>query len=209
MDLLEIKYLISYISFEGIYRKETLELPKEVLREAIINAIIHRDYIGAHTQLKIYPDKIVLWNEGSLPESLTVSDLKREHPSRPRNELLADIVFKAGLIETWGCGTLKMVNLCKQIGLPEPEFTQEFGGFSITFCKDIYNSENLYKFNINERQKNAIEYMKKNKRINNSTYQKINIISKPTATQDLTDLINKGLITKLGTRGAGTYYILK
>ena len=113
IELLRAKYLISEIRFEGIYRKEEMEYPEEALREAIINAVIHRDYIGAHTQLKIYPDKLLLWNEGTLPKDIKIADLKKSHPSRPRNELLADVFFKAGLIETWGRGTIKITNECK------------------------------------------------------------------------------------------------
>jgi len=74
IELLRTKYLISEISFEGIYRKEKLEYPEEALREAIINAVIHRDYIGAHTQLKVYTDKIILWNDGSLPNEIKIED---------------------------------------------------------------------------------------------------------------------------------------
>ena len=127
MGLLKTKYLVSEIKFERIYRKEELEYPEEALREAIINAVIHRDYIGAHTQLKVYSDKIILWNDGGLPNEIKIEDLKKNHLSKPRNELLADIFFKAGLIETWGRGTIKITDECSNAGLPEPEFKEEFG----------------------------------------------------------------------------------
>jgi len=129
--LLRTKYLISKIRFEGIYRKEELEYPEEALREAIINAVIHRNYVGAHTQLKIYPDKLMLWNEGNLPKGVKIEDLKKNHLSKPRNELIADIFFKAGLIEAWGRGTIKITDECRKQGLPEPNFKEEFGGFSV------------------------------------------------------------------------------
>jgi len=137
MEILRTKYFLSEIKFEGIYRKEELEYPEEVLREAVINAVIHRDYIGPHTQLKIYPDKLILWNEGKLPREIKIEDLKKNHLSKPGNELLADIFFKAGLIEAWGRGTVEIVNLCKNYGLPEPEFEEYFGGFMVTFYKDM------------------------------------------------------------------------
>lgn len=91
MEILRTKYLISEIRFEGIYRKEELEYPEEALREAIINAVIHRDYIGPHIQLKIYPDKVILWNVGTLPKEIKIEELKKNHSSYPRNELLADV----------------------------------------------------------------------------------------------------------------------
>ena len=65
-------------------------------REAIINAVVHRDYVGAHTQIKVYPDRLALWNEGGLPSGIKIEDLKKSHASKPRNELIADVFFKAG-----------------------------------------------------------------------------------------------------------------
>ena len=208
MELLSAKYLISKIRFEGIYRKEELEYPDEALREAIINAVIHRDYIGTHTQLKIYPDKLILWNEGTLPKDIKIADLKKSHPSRPRNELLADVFFKAGLIETWGRGTIKITNECKKAGLPEPEFKEEFGGFSIYFYKDIFSEENLRKMGLNERQSKAVLYVKEKGKITNSEYQELNSISRQMSTIDLTDLVSKKVFIKMGKAGKGIAYHL-
>jgi ATP-dependent DNA helicase RecG len=75
------------------------------------------------------------WNEGGLPPGIVVADLKKWHLSRPRNELLADVFFKAGMIEAWGRGTIKIVDECKKAGLPEPEFREQFGGLSVHFRK--------------------------------------------------------------------------
>ena len=208
IELLRAKYLISEIRFEGIYRKEELEYPEEALKEAIINAVIHRDYIGAHTQLKIYPDKLILWNEGTLPNGIKIADLKKSHPSRPRNELLADVFFKAGLIETWGRGTIKITNECKKAGLPEPEFKEEFGGFSVCFYKDIYTEEKLRKIGLNERQIKAIKYVKERGKITNREYQELNKCSRNTVTNDLRKLIQKGIIKESGKKGAGAFYVI-
>ncbi len=209
IELLRAKYLVSEIRFEGIYRKEELEYPEEALREAIINAVIHRDYIGAHTQLKIYPDKLILWNEGTLPKDIKIADLKKSHPSRPRNELLADVFFKAGLIETWGRGTIKITNECTKAGLPEPEFKEEFGGFSIYFYKDIFTEENLRKMGLNERQVRSVLYVKEKGKITNKEYQKLFELKKRQATDDLKAIEKKGLFERIGTTGKGTHYVLK
>ncbi|MBM4146066.1 MAG: transcriptional regulator [Nitrospira sp.] len=208
IELLRTKYLISEIRFEGIYRKEEMEYPEEALREAIINAVIHRDYIGAHTQLKIYPDKLILWNEGTLPKDIKIADLKKSHPSRPRNELLADIFFKAGLIETWGRGTIKIINECKKAGLPEPEFKEEFGGFSVCFYKDIYTEEILRKMGLNDRQIKAVKYLKERGKITNREYQELNTCSRNTVTNDLRKLIQKEIIKESGKKGAGAFYVI-
>ncbi|MDZ4383663.1 MAG: ATP-binding protein, partial [Thermodesulfovibrionia bacterium] len=166
----------------------------------------HRDYIGAHTQLKIYPDKLILWNEGTLPKDIKIADLKKSHPSRPRNELLADVFFKAGLIETWGRGTIKITNECKKAGLPEPEFKEEFGGFSVCFYKDIYTEKKLRKMGLNERQIKAVMYVKEKSRVTNKEYQGIAGVKERLATMELNDLVNKNVLQKIGVTGRGTYY---
>jgi len=99
MDVLKSKYLISPIHYEGLQRIERLEVPEEALREAIFNSIIHKDYTGAPIQLSVYNDKLILWNEGRLPDDFSIETLLGKHPSRPANKNIADIFFKAGFIE--------------------------------------------------------------------------------------------------------------
>jgi len=135
IEILRLKYLENRFYYEGIYRKEDLIYPEEALREAIINAVIHRDYIGSHTQLRVYDDKLWLWNSGKLPEGISFKELKKPHSSCLRNKYLADVFFKAGFIEAWGRGTLKIVDKCKEKNLPEPEFSEMTGGFLVSFFK--------------------------------------------------------------------------
>jgi len=209
LELIKTKYLISEIKIEGLNRKEYLAIPEEALREAILNAVIHRDYIGAHTQIKIYRDHLTIWNEGNLPEPIKIADLKSEHPSKPRNELLADIFFKAGYIEAWGQGTLEIINICRNFQLPEPEYREEFGGFSVTFFLSEYHKKFIDSLKLNHRQKELLNYLKENDFVTNTAYQELFSVSKGTATQDLMDLVSKSVLDKTGTRGAGTHYKLK
>jgi ATP-dependent DNA helicase RecG len=88
MEILNRKYLIRPISYEGLLRKEPLEYPEEALREAILNAIIHKDYHGTTIFLSIYDGHLAIWNPGKLPDSLTVDQLKSRHRSVPRNRYL-------------------------------------------------------------------------------------------------------------------------
>lgn len=136
---------VSYV-IEDVHRKDVWDYPLPAIREACINALIHREYMdSAEIQIKIYDDRIWFWNPGGLPEGLTIEDLKKEHASKPKNKLLAMVFYYAGLIERWGTGTKRMVDLCKKQGLPEPEFKEEFGGFSVILQKDIYNERYLKK----------------------------------------------------------------
>jgi ATP-dependent DNA helicase RecG len=210
LDILDKKFLIAKISYEGLHRVEQWEYPYEAVRETIINAIVHRDYMGAPIQISVYDDKIIVWNEGSLPNDLTIDDLKEQHSSRPHNPILASSFFKGGLIEAWGRGTVKIINECKNAGLPEPKIENVFGGIQVTLFKNLLDKTKLIELGLNIRQIKAIEHLKEYGEITNSKYQKINSISKATATRDLTELVEKYKLTeKKGETGIGTFYVLK
>lgn len=114
-------------------RKVIWEYPLEALREAVINAICHRDYMdNGQTQIRIYDNRLMVWNPGNLPDGLSVEMLKKEHRSIPKNRLIAKIFFYAGLIEQWGGGVAKMIQANRAAGLPEPKF-EERGGFRVVF----------------------------------------------------------------------------
>ncbi len=132
LEQINHKFIIKNITFEDMYRLETPEYPREALREAILNALVHRTYMGAHTQIRVYDDKITFWNDGKLPSDLTLEALKQPHSSKPRNLIVADVCFKGGLIDAWGRGTVKIIESCKEAGLLEPELTERDGGFLVT-----------------------------------------------------------------------------
>ena len=209
LDILDKKFLISPISYQGLQRVENWEYPYEAIREVILNAIVHRDYMGAPIQISVYNDKLMVWNEGSLPDDLTIEDLKKKHSSRPHNPILAGTFFKGGLIEAWGRGTIKIINECKKAGLPEPIIESASGGISITIHKNVFESKSLVNKGLNQRQIKTIEFLKDNKTISNKSYQDLCDVSKATATRDLTELVEKyKLLERTGEVGAGTTYKL-
>ena len=165
--------------------------------------------MGAPIQISVYDDKLIVWNEGSLPENLTIDDLKKKHSSRPHNPFLASAFFKGGLIEAWGRGTIKIINECKKAGLPEPLIEKVSGGISITLFKNSLDNKTLIDKGLSARQIKAIEYLKENKQLTNKIYQGICEVSKATATRDLTELIEKfKILERSGEVGAGTTYKL-
>ncbi len=209
LEILDKKYFTKSISYDGLHRVETTEYPYEAIRETLLNAIVHRQYVGAPIQISIYDDKIMVWNYGTLPDPITLEDLKRKHASHPRNPILADVFFKGGLIESWGRGTLKIINECKLAGLPTPEIAEMTGGIVVTIYKNIYNEKYLAKLDLTERQLKAIMHVKEKGSITNSAYQELCGVSKATATRDLTELIEKfKLLERTGEVGAGTVYKL-
>jgi len=210
LEILRTKYLLSEIKYEGIHRRDILEYPYEALREAIINALIHRDYSGtSQIQIRVYPDKLMIMNEGKLPPEVPVEKLKTSHLSVPRNTLLAEIFYYAGFIESWGHGTIKIVDNCIEQGLPEPDFTEENGVMTVIFYKDKWNEENLKKLGLNERQIKAVMYIREKGKITNKDYKElIKDISRITATRDLTNLVEKGILKMVGIGKRQVHYIL-
>ncbi|MEW6620374.1 MAG: ATP-binding protein [bacterium] len=139
----------------------------------------------------------ICWNVGTLPKEIKIDELKKSHSSYPRNELLADVFFKAGLIEAWGRGTIKITDECKKAGLPEPEFKEEFGGFLVYFYKDIYTEENLRKMGLNERQIKVVMYVKEKGEVTNKEYRSMFGITDRMALIDLNSLCSMGIFKKL------------
>lgn len=191
-------------------REEIWEYPLPAIREALINSLIHRDYFKSNvqTQIKIFDDHIWFYNVGGLPEGITLKDLKRPHSSVPRNPLIVHIFYLAGFIEAVGSGIGRIIDSLKSQELPEPEFKEEMGGFSVRFYKDIYTEENLRKMGLNERQIKAVMYVKEKGQITNKEYQELNSVSKPSATRDLQVLVELGILEQQGTTGKGTFYVL-
>ena len=207
MEFLLTKYTRAIISYEGVSRIETYEYPKDALREAIHNAVAHKDYSGGYPiQISIYPDKIMIWNYGQLPEGWTIADLLEKHSSQPYNPDIANAFFRIGYIESWGRGIDKMKEKCLEANLPAPILSVKGNDFWITFRKDIYNKDDLSKLGLNERQIKAILYVKEKGRITNKEYQEINNVSKRTAAYELVELTKKHKLFKQLGASVGTFY---
>ena len=209
LEILRTKYLVSNIKYEGIHRRDILEYPYEALREAIINALIHRDYSGtSQIQIRVYSGKLIIMNEGKLPPEIPVEKLKTNHLSIPRNTLLAKIFYYAGFIESWGHGTIKIIENCIKQGLPEPDFVEEYGVMTVIFYKDKWNEKNLKKLELNERQIKAVMYVKENGKITNKEYKGLCNISRQTITRDLTELVQKKILMLVGKAKRDAQYVL-
>ncbi len=134
LERLDRKFFIKAIRFEGLHRYETPPYPREALREAFLNALVHKSYgSGIHIQCRVYDTSLTLWNDGNLPDDLPAEALLRPHASKPRNPLLAAACFKAGYIDAWGRGIEKMTHACESAGLPTPIFESNSGGVLATF----------------------------------------------------------------------------
>jgi len=185
------------------------ELPRDAVAEAIVNAVAHRDYAShASVQVMLFADRLEIWNPGELPSPLTPELLRSAHASIPRNPLLAEPLFLARYIEKAGTGTLDMIALCREAGLPEPEFRQDGGQFVQTLWRDWLTNSMVMALDLNDRQKMALDFVRANRRIDNAGLRKLTGAIYRTASRDLEDLVRKGVLSKVGKTGRSAHYVL-
>ncbi|MFA6333119.1 MAG: ATP-binding protein, partial [Methanoregula sp.] len=198
------------ISGETPERKEHWDYPLPALREALMNALVHRDYFKKNEQImiKIYDDTIWFHNPGGLPKGLSIEQLKEKPQSIPRNPLIARIFYLAGYIERYGSGIQRILTSFADAGLPEPEFQTDTWGLALTMKKDIFTGEYLAGMGLNERQVNAVIYVKIHGRITNREFIGLTAqkVTTKTASRDLKRLCDIGILKQIGTTGKGTFY---
>ncbi len=183
------------------------EIPHAVIREAIVNAVAHRDYTsGGAVQVSVFADRVEVWNPGVLPAPLTTESLRRPHGSIPRNHRLCEALFLARYIEKFGTGTLMMIRESRAHNLPEPDFAQRGGEFTIALWRDWLTDDVLAGFHLNDRQTQAVSHVKQTGRISNSEYQRLTGAARKTAARDLDDLVEKGVFVRVGEK-RGSHYV--
>lgn len=138
MEALDAKYLIRPIHYEGMQRREPMELPEEGLREILYNLEIHKDYNGPDSLIRVFDDRITFWNQGSLPAGITPESIFRPHDSQPRNRLIANAFYMAGFVEAWGRGYELITEAFTKEGLEVPTIEEEFGGVRVIVKREIF-----------------------------------------------------------------------
>ncbi len=134
LEILQAKYLKAAISYDGVQRVESWPVPSAALREALLNAVSHKDYSSnIPIQISVYPDKLMIWNPGQLPPDWTIRQLMEKHASLPFNPDIANVFFRAGMVESWGRGFERIMQACKDAGIPAPELRYEQTGLWIIF----------------------------------------------------------------------------
>lgn len=200
----------------GFAREETSEYPVAVVREALVNAVAHRDYSirGEGIRLLMFSDRLEVYSPGRLPGHVTLANLKDERYSR--NEAIVAVLSDLGYIERLGYGIDRMIAAMRDAGLPEPLFEETAAGFRVTLRSagnDLVSpAPDLQRWGhgtLNERQERAMAFVREHGRITNSDLQEMTPdVSPETVRRDLADLVEKNLLLRIGSKRA-TYYILK
>jgi ATP-dependent DNA helicase RecG len=197
---------------EEFERHDQPVYPPLGLREALVNALCHRDYSipGGAMHVAIFDDRLEITSTGLLPPGITVADLKREHVSRPRNPLIAEVFFRRGLIERWGRGTQKIVELCVAAGQPEPEFEEQAGSVVVRFRPSSYVPALRVSHGLSARQREVLQILgdRKKWKVQDILARLAAPPAKRTLQDDLSLLRQFGLIESSG-RGQGARWWLK
>ena len=233
IETIYVKYLKGIISYKGLQRIDSYLVARSALREALLNAVVHKDYsTGVPIQIKVFPDKVIVFNTGGLPENWTVETLLSTHSSVQRNPFIAEGFFRSGMIEAWGRGIEKIMLACREYDKPLPIFSSNKSGTDITFNGEIYNEnvgENVG-VNVGENdfvEKYQIKYTKKyplKYTLNDTQNKIINIMTKkpeitidklateigltiPGIKKNIDQLKKAGLIKRNGSRKTGSWII--
>lgn len=202
---------------EGMFRRDIPEYPREAFREAIANAVAHRDYSpyvrGSHIQIRMFADRLEVHSPGGLFGNVTVENLEDEHSTR--NARLMRMMEDMHIVENRGSGIKAMLQSMREANLEPPRFDDRRSSFRVTFLNHtLMNPESIAWLNqfshipLDDRQRLALIYLRHHESITNSEYRRLNRVDTTAAGQELRGLVQVGLVEQKGV-GRWTTYTLK
>lgn len=201
---------------QGLERKDWTQFPLAVVREVLVNAVAHRDYLirGEGVRITLYTDRLECHSPGRLPGHMTIENIADQRFSR--NESIVQVMADFGLIERLGYGINRMFIQMEAAGLLPPTFAETDGGFLVTLYNNIESDQTANDSNdqwrrmgLNDRQISAIGVVNERHRITNGEMQEMHdSVSTETLRRDLADLVERGIFLRIGDK-RGAYYILK
>jgi ATP-dependent DNA helicase RecG len=220
-------FILKHINLRGeissLYRKDTYEIPVVALREALINALIHRDYINGGRDIKvgIYDDIVNIVSPGGFPNTITASDIEAGR-SEARNKVIANVFKTLGLIEQWGSGIKRIKSSCLEHGLSVPQIA-ESGDFvdveiyrpplHATIIADGLASDTAGHRRIppdtelSHEKQLIIDYISSNQQINSKQVEALLTLKERRVREILSQMVEVGLLVRKGS-GPKTYYVL-
>jgi len=210
METIYLKYFKGMISYRGIQRVESYPVPREAMREAILNAIVHRLYNSPiPIQIRVYSDKVVISNDGRLPEDWTIADLLSAHRSEPHNPSIATTFFRSGMIESWGRGIDKITKACEAAGKLEPSFEIKHGReFIVTFYTDTSVGDDVGEsVGVNNTRQTILNLMQQTPTITAQQLADMVGISKRRIESNISYLKQEGMIERVGSAKSGHWIV--
>jgi len=221
-------FILNHINLRAeikdLYRTDTYEIPKVALREALINALIHRDYInhGRDIKVGVYDDIVNIVSPGSYPNGINQADIESGR-SDARNRVIANVFKELGLIEQWGSGIARIKSSCLEVGLKEPKIEEMNDFVDVEFYRP--NSVELVpnkketvgkpsdtvgkpSDNLTSQEEKTIQYLNEHERVASKEIEKLLGIKESRTRELLKSMVDKGLIERVGA-GRSTYYVLK
>lgn len=194
---------------EGLQRQETYDYPPEAVREALVNAICHRDYSiqGQRVEIRLFDDRMEIMSPGGLPGHITLENILDEHYSR--NPRLVRGLYYWGYIEELGQGMDIIYDSMSRAHHPPPQLKDTGRNFTVTLFNAVDTDAIEFGEDLNPRQMRALQFLAQHERITNSQYQQLcPEVTPETLRLDLKDLVEKGILLRIGDK-RGTYYIRK
>ena len=206
-DFINQKELTTEISYDNITRIEHYPFPKDAVREAVFNALIHQDFsVGVPVQISVYKDKLYISNDCVFPASWTADTLMQKHRSLPHNPDIANTFFRAGFIESWGRGVEKICNLCKEYGIDEPEYAVHPNDIMMMFKANmIFVAQK--DDTVNDTVNAILALIKQNPSITYEDLTEKTGKSRRTISRIITELKTTGTIARVGSDKTGHWMI--
>lgn len=191
-----------------IHRREKLEYPYTALKEAVINALIHRDYSNtSNLQIKVFDNKLVMYNGALLSPEVPIENFSKPHQSKPFNPIIASVFYKAGLIENWGKGTINIIDDCVNYNIPKPTFEYAFSAVRTTFYNNSDFSNGTLNGTLNERQKTILGLMKNKPNVTIQELINLSKIPRRTIMREIKKLKELNIIKRIGSDKTGYWEV--
>ena len=211
VELVYLKYMRAKITYDGMQRIERYFVPEAALREALLNALCHKEYqSGVPIQISVYADRLHIANCGRLPENWTIENLMRKHASSPYNPNIAHVFYLAGFIESWGRGIEKICLACKNDGVPQPEYTINPRDIMIKFTAPgdrIVKVAGRVTDRVTENERAVLLLLEEDPGYTMQQLAEILSVSRKTIASRLKKLKEKGAIERVGSDRSGYWKI--
>lgn len=216
VELVYLKYMKAKISYNGMQRLERYFVPESALREALLNALCHKQYqSGVPIQISVYEDKLYIANCGCLPANWTLENLMRKHASVPYNPNIAHVFYLTGFIESWGRGIEKICSACEKDGVPQPIYTINPGDIMIEFTapndriiwSDTHKVTDKVTDNLDEKSTKILALISENPTCTTTKVSERLSFSRKTVSQKLKEMKENGIIERIGSDRKGHWKI--